>query len=206
MASVQEKPALKVGPFSFISSKSIKAGVSSAKKQQCVPWHASSLKCKSACQNLCLRRNGWLSIWQYPTSRCLSRSRIFSTSPDVHWKDMDCCKVNPGTCPGLQILAQMFYHCVLLLRESSGYPSTAAAKELGILLPYTSASLGSSDLGDIPHSQGVPPVTTVPEMWGFFFWFCDISSLSSFQAGSRQTVNILFVCFEQCDVVRQIPQ
>lgn len=25
-------------------------------------------------------------------------------------------------------------------------------------------------------------------MWGFFFWFCDISSLSSFQAGSCQTV------------------
>lgn len=105
---------------------------------------------KSACQDLCLRGNGWLGIWQYPTSRRISGSRILSTSPNVHWRYMDCCKVKPGTSPVFQILAQLFYHCVLLLRESSGYQSVAAAKELGIFLPYTSAFLGSSDLRDIP--------------------------------------------------------
>lgn len=101
-----EKSTVKVSPFSFICSKSIKEGVSFAKKQQCAPCHASSsLKCKSTCQDLWFSRNGWLSIWQFPTSRCISGSRIFSTSPDVHWRDMDSCKVKSGTAPVPQILA-----------------------------------------------------------------------------------------------------
>lgn len=118
------------------------------------------------------RSNGWLSIRQYPTSRCFSGSRIFSTSPDVHWRDMDCCKVKPGTSSVLQNLAQLFYHCLLLLRESSGYPSSTAAKELGIFLPYTSASLGSSDLGHVPtFPRSFSTYHSPWNMWGFCFVF-----------------------------------
>lgn len=152
-------------------------GVSSAKNQR-VPWYASSLKCGSACQDLCLRSNGWLSIRQYPTSRCFSGSRILSTSPDVHWRDMDCCKVKPGTSSVLQNLAQLFYHCLHLLRESSGYPSSTAAKELGIFLPYTSVSLGSSDLGHIPtFPRSFSTYHSPWNMWGFCFVFFVISVL-----------------------------
>lgn len=136
---------------------------------------------------------------------------FFSTSPSVQWRDMDSCKVKSGISLVPQILVQLFYHCALLLRKPSTdlvissyiytYKSLAFSSPI-LLHLYVQVTWEKS-----PHSQGASPLTTVSETRGRdLFWFCDITTLWSFQVDSCQTVDILFVCFEQCDVVRQISQ